>query len=276
MTTTHVWPTIPATATTRLRATLADSWLMTRRNLVYWIRSPEELFGSLVFPLITVLLFGYVFGNAIPVPGGGEYREFLMPGLFAMTMIFGLVITTGAVVTDTERGVTDRFRAMPISSSAVMIGRSTSDMVRAGADLLVLIGCGALVGWRSHGTVAATLGGLGLLLLLRLALIWVGIYLGLILRTAEGVSAISPLVLPFAMVSNAFVAPALMPSWLGTVAEFTPMSATVTATRELFGNPGLTGESWAAEHATLLAVLWPLVLILVFFPLAVGRYRRSR
>ncbi|NDL58259.1 ABC transporter permease [Phytoactinopolyspora mesophila] len=267
---------IPRTRPARLRAALSDSKTMTRRNLVYWSRSPEEIIGGLAFPLVSVLLFGYVFGSAMTVPGDADYREYLLPGLFGMTMVFGLVTTIGAVVTDRDRGVTDRFMAMPIASSAILIGRSGSDTIRASADLVVLIGCGYLVGWRSHGTVWETLAAVGLLLLLRFALIWVGIYIGLVLRSPDSATVLYPLILPFAMVANTFVPPAMMPGWLGTVAEANPMSSTVAATRELFGNPAVPGESWIAQHPLPLAILWPLVLLAVFFPLAVHRYRRAR
>ncbi|WP_166347190.1 ABC transporter permease [Phytoactinopolyspora limicola] len=268
--------TIPRTRSERLRAAMSDAATMTRRNLSYWLRSPEEMIGALAFPLISVLLFGYVFGSAMVVPGGADYREYLMPGLFGMTMMFGLVNTISAVATDRERGVTDRFMAMPISSSAILAGRSVTDIIRASADLVVLLGCGYLVGWRWHGSVWEALAAVGLLLLLRFALIWVGIYIGLVLRSPDSAAALYPLVLPFAMVANTFVPPALMPGWLGAVAEANPMSSTVAATRELFGNPAVPGDSWLAEHPLPLAVGWPLLLLVVFVPLAVHRYRRAR
>ncbi|RZQ60534.1 ABC transporter permease [Amycolatopsis suaedae] len=265
--------TVPATAGERLRWAVADSAVMARRGLAHWWRSPEEVVGALLFPVVSVLLFGYVFGSAMSVPGGGNYREFLMPGLFGMTMVFGLTLTVAGVVADTARGTTDRFRSMPMAPSAVVTGRSVSDMVRAAVDLAVLAGCGLLVGWRSHGGLWATLAGLGLLLLLRFALIWVGVYIGLLLRTNEGASALYPLVLPFAMVSNTFVAPGLMPDWLGWLAEVNPMSSTVAAIRELFGNPGFGGDTWVAGNAQLMAVVWPVAMIAVFAPLSVHRFR---
>lgn len=264
---------IPRTPAARLRWAIHDGLTVTRRDLTHWIRSPEEIFGGLMFPILSVLLFGYVFGSAMVVPGGGDYREFLLPGLFGMTMVFGLVITASAVVTDTSRGITDRFRSMPMASSAVVAGRSIADMVRAVLDLAALILCGLAVGWTSHGSFGATTGAIGLLLLLRFALIWVGIYCGLLLRTPESATALFPLILPFAMIANTFVAPGLMPPWLGYASEWNPMSATVAATRELFGNPGIGGETWAAHHPMLMAILWPVVLILIFFPLSVRRFQ---
>ncbi|ALG07091.1 ABC transporter permease [Kibdelosporangium phytohabitans] len=177
------------------------------------------------------------------------------------------------VVTDTSRGVTDRFRSMPMAGSAVVAGRSVADMARAATDLAALVLCGLAVGWSPNGSLGATLAAIGLLLLLRFALIWVGIYIGLLLRTPESATALFPLILPFAMIANTFVAPSLMPAWLGHAAEWNPMSATVAATRELFGNPGIGGETWAAGNPVLMAILWPAVLILIFFPPSVRRFQ---
>lgn len=268
--------TVPRTRPERLRVAFSDALTMTRRNLRYWWRSPEEVVGALAFPLISVLLFGYVFGSAMVVPGGADYKEYLLPGLFGMTMVFGLVNTVAAVVTDRARGVTDRFLTMPVATSSILAGRATADVVRAMADLVVLIGCGYLVGWRWHEGTAAALAAVGLLVLLRFALIWVGIYVGLVLRSPDAASVLYPLVLPFAMIANTFVPPSLMPGWLGAVAEANPMSATVAATRELFGNPAVPGGSWLTEHALALAVGWPVLLLVVFAPLAVRQYRRAR
>lgn len=267
--------TVPRTRPERFRVAFSDALTMTRRHLRYWWRSPEEVVGALAFPLVSVLLFGYVFGSAMAVPGGADYKEYLLPGLFGMTMVFGLVNTVAAVVADRERGVTDRFLAMPVATSSILAGRAAADLVRAVADLVVLIGCGHLVGWRWHQGTAAALAAVGLLLLLRFALIWAGIYVGLVLRSPDAAAVLYPLVLPFAMIANTFVPPALMPGWLGAVAEANPMSATVAATRELFGNPSVPGGSWLDEYAVPLAVGWPLLLLVLFVPLAVRRYRRA-
>jgi ABC-2 type transport system permease protein len=161
-----------------------------------------------------------------------------------------------------------------MAPSAVVVGRCTADMFNSMLGLAVLIACGLVVGWQWHEGAAAALGAVGLLLLLRFALLWVGIYLGLLLENPESVVAVQILVWPLGFLSNAFVAPETMPGWLGTVAEWNPLSATVSATRELFGNPGWGGESWMAQHAVLMAVVWPLLLFAVFFPLSVRRFQR--
>lgn len=273
MTTTN--PPVPRTAAARLRWAVADAWTVARRNMILVTRQPEELFIGLTVPVMMVLVFGYVFGRAMAVPGGGGYAEFVVPGIFVLTMLYGISGTGTGVATDVARGVVDRFRSMPIARSAVVAGRSIADMIRAAAEVVLLLGCGLLVGWRWHAGLAAALGAVAVLLLLRLALIWVAIYLGLVLPTPDAVAvAVYPLAFPLTVVSTAFVAPEYMPGWLGTVAEWNPLSATVLATRQMFGNPGLGGDSWPAEHALLLAVAWPVLVLAVVVPAAVRRYRR--
>ncbi|MEV7330558.1 ABC transporter permease [Micromonospora sp. NPDC093244] len=255
-------------------AALTDSGTLVWRGLARWRREPGPLVASLGFNILIVLIFAYLFGGALQVPGGGSYREFLMPGMFVMTMVFGISLTTIAVAEDLERGITDRLRAMPVSPLAPLVARAVTDMLFALVTLAVLLAAGLAVGWRAHGGAGATLGAVGLILLLRFALIWVGIFLGLVTRGQTAVVAVQTLEFPLGFLSNAFVAPATMPAWLGAVAAWNPLSATVGATRELFGNPGWGGDSWAAQHYPWLAVAWPIVLVAVFLPLSVARYRR--
>ena len=188
-----------------------------------------------------VLLFGYVFGSGMQVPGGGDYIEFLMPGLFVMTMAFGIGNTMTVVATDVERGVMDRFRSMPMSPSAVVAGRCTADMINSAAGSRSRSRAGSSsAGGGTTGLWRAALA-VGLLLLLRFACLWVGIWLGLIVGSPEAAGAVWGLLFPITMITSAFVAPELMPGWLGTIAEWNPLSSTVTATRELFGNVGASG-----------------------------------
>ncbi|RAO45892.1 ABC transporter permease [Micromonospora saelicesensis] len=267
-------PAPPVDLTPGRPALLADSGTLVWRGLARWRRDPGPLIASLGFNILIVLMFAYLFGGALQVPGGGSYREFLMPGMFVMTMVFGISLTTIAIAEDLERGVTDRLRSMPVSPLAPLAARAVADMLFAVVTLGVLLLTGLAIGWRAHGGVGATLAALGLILLLRFALIWVGIFLGLVARGQTAVVAVQTLEFPLGFLSNAFVAPSTMPAWLGAVAAWNPLSATVGATRELFGNPGWGGDSWAAQHYPLLAVLWPLVLVAVFLPLSVARYRR--
>lgn len=268
MSTTGVRPTPQ-----RLRWAVADTVTLTGRALAHWRRQPGQFVVGLLFPVLMVLMFGYLFGGAMSVPGGGDYREFLLPGMFAMTVLFGIESTYAAVATDTARGVTDRLRSLPMTPSAVLTGRAAADLLHCAAGLAVMLVCGVAVGWQWRAGAPAALAAVGLLLLLRFALIWVGINLALVLRAPGSVVVLQILVWPVGFTSNAFVSPDTMPGWLAAVAGYNPLSATVAACRELFGNPGWGGESFAAQHAVALAVAWPLLLTAVFGPLAVRRYR---
>jgi ABC-type polysaccharide/polyol phosphate export permease len=267
-------PVPPSTPASRLYWAIIDAWTITRRDLLHWVRQPAQIIVSLLFPVMIVLMFGYLFGGGMTIPGGGDYREFLMPGMFAMTMVFGIEATYATVTTDANRGITDRFRSMPVAPSAVVVGRSLADMLNSLLGLTVMILCGLMIGWRWHGSIAEAACGIGLLLLLRFSLLWVGIYLGLVFKSTEALVAVQILVWPLSFLSNAFAAPDTMPGWLGVITLWNPLSATIAATRELFGNPGWGGESWIAQHGILMAIVWPVLLIIIFFPLSVQSYRQ--
>jgi len=277
-TTTIPAPAPPASSTTaalgRLRWALRDGWIVAQRDMAQWVREPQMIVWGLIFPVIFVLLFAYVFGSAMVVPGGGSYREFLMPGIFAQTMAFGIGETLAAVQADTEKGVTDRFRSMPMAPSGVVIGRCIAGMVYSAASLALMIACGLAIGWRWHGSLGAALAAVGLLLALRMAFLWIGIVLGLRAKSAEAANSMFGLLYPVTMLSSAFVAPDLMPAWLGTVAEWNPLSATVTATRDLFGNPGVEGNGWASDNALAMAIAWPALITALTLPLAIRAFHR--
>ncbi|MGW2224324.1 ABC transporter permease [Streptomyces formicae] len=265
----------------RLFWALADGWNVTRRYLTHFRRQPITIAWQLGFPLISVLLYGFVFGEAMKVPGGGDegdgggdYKQFLMPGMFVMTMAFGFMNTAMGVVTDASKGVIDRFRSMPMAPSAVASGRGLADLVVACAELTILALTALAIGWRSSAGIGDTLLAFGLLLLLRFSLIWVGVFLGLVVPTPEAAGGLYAVAFPLTMISSVFVAPSLMPDWLAPVAAWNPVSSTGTATRELFGNPGAGGASWVEQHAVLMAVVWPLVISLLFLPLAVRKFKQ--
>jgi ABC-2 type transport system permease protein len=255
-----------------LRWALADSWTITLRALAHWARQPGLVIMGLTFPLLLLVMFAYLFGGGMTVPGGGDYREFLVPGLFAITMFFGLEGTMTAVHADVSRGVTERFRAMPMARSAVVVGRSAADMLFAAVELTVLIGAGLLVGWQWHEGRGNAVAAFGLLLLLRFAFLWVGVFLGLVVNSAESVGMVQVLVWPFAALSSVFASTETMPGWLGAIAEWNPLSVTLAAVRDLFGNPGV-GDSWIAQHAVPMAIAWAVVIVALFLPLSVRRWR---
>lgn len=269
-------PALPRSFRSRLAWAVADAWVITGRDLAHWARQPGAVIANtLLFPLMIVLMFGYLLGGAMTVPGGGDYRDFLMPGMFAMTMVFGIGATVTAVSADIARGVTDRFRAMPMATSAVIAGRAAADMLSSAAALAVLTGCGWLVGWQPHRGATRAVAALALLLLLRFAFVWIGIYLGLTFYSSpEAVTAVRTLEFPIGFLGNPFVAISTMPVWIAAIAQWNPLSSTVSAARQLFGDPTGAHSSWITDHAVLLAVAWPLLLIAVFFPLSLRRYRR--
>ncbi|MFJ2262478.1 ABC transporter permease [Streptomyces sp. NPDC087844] len=243
---------------------LSDSWVMTRRELAHWVRQPAQVLVGLVFPVMLLLMFSYLIGGGRGVEG--DYVDFLVPGMFALTMAFGLEGTMLAVTQDLNKGVIDRFRSMPMANGAVLVGRSVADMLQSALGLLVLMGVGYALGWRAHGTLGAFLGATGLLLLLRFAMLWIGILLAMVAGRPEMVQAVQILVWPVGFLSNAIATPESMPDWLATVVAWNPLSRTATAVRDLFGGGGAeAAHIWAA-------VAWPLALLAVFFPLAVRKF----
>ncbi|TQJ54764.1 MULTISPECIES: ABC transporter permease [Streptomyces] len=245
---------------------LTDSWTMTRRELAHWARQPGRLVVGLAFPVMLLLMFGYLVGGGRGV--SGDYLDYLMPGMLALTMAFGLEGTMLAVTQDLNKGVIDRFRAMPMADGAVLVGRSAADMLQSAVGLAVLIVVGLALGWRPQGGPGAFLAAVGLLLLFRFAMLWIGIHLALVAGKPEMVQAVQILVWPVGFLSNALAAPAAMPGWLGTAVEWNPMSRTATAVRDLFGGLGADpAHLWAATA-------WPLALLAVFFPLAIRKFAR--
>ena len=220
-----------------MRWALTDAWTVARRDLSHWARQPGLVAVAWLFPVMVVLMFGTLFGGAIDSPGK-DYYDDLMPGMFAMTMLFGLESTMTAVTTDAARGVTDRFRSLPMHSSAVVLGRCIADLLSSAVGLLIVVLTGLALGWRWHEGPAAALAAVGLLLLLRVALLFVGIHLGLVAKGPESVMAVQILVWPVLFLSNAFVDASTMPGWLAAVVEWNPLTTTATAARELFGNAG--------------------------------------
>jgi ABC-type polysaccharide/polyol phosphate export permease len=257
----------------RMYWAFADCWTMVRRGLLYYVRQPSTIAWQLGFPIVSVLLFVYVFGSAMDI-GGGDYKDFAIPGMFAMTMAFGFMNTAWMIAIDKEKGVTDRFRSMPMAPSAVVSGRGVSDVISASVDLTVLVIIALVVGWRSDGSLAATCYAFLLLLWLRFSLIWIGVFLGLLVPNQEAAGNLFAIAFPFGMISSVFTPPSLMPEWLGAIAMWNPVSSTANAVRELFGNPAPTGDSWIEQNAQLMAVVWPIIITVIFLPLAVRKYQR--
>ena len=255
-------------------STLRQSWIIMLRDLKHWQREPWTPVFGIAFTIMLVLVFGYLFGGSIALPGGGDYLAYLMPGMFALAMLFGLEATMSAIANDSKKGVTRRFRSLPISSVAVPLGRAGADLANSAVELLVLMAGGLLIGWQAGGSWSESLLAVGLLLWLRFSVLWMGIFLGLVLRGEGGVMAVQILVWPIGFLSSVFVSPQDMPTWLGLLAQWNPVSATAAACRELFGNPSGITDGILADHAVAVALVWPLVLAAVFVPLSARAFRR--
>jgi ABC-2 type transport system permease protein len=260
---------------TTVRQALGDGLVIAGRNLRRIPRIPELAIFAIIQSIIFVLLFAFVFGGAIPLPGGGSYREFLMPGIFVQTVFFASITTAIGMTDDVNKGLLDRFRSLPMARSAVLSGRALSDLVYNAGILVVLILSGLAVGWRVHTGVPQLLAGAGLLLVVTFAMSWVGVWIGLNVRTVEVANQVGFMFLfPLTFLSNIFVPPATLPSWLQPVAEWNPVSTLTAATRELWGNPNpYLGGGFPARHPVPLTLLWTIAIIAVFGPLGVRRYR---
>lgn len=291
MTTTPTTPSTPETTTldlvpdiddslvSRAKWAVVDCWTIVWQEITHLVRQPSTFAWQLGFPIVMVLMFVYVFGSAMDVSGqgaGAGYLEFAMPGLFAMTMAFGFMNTAFAVAMAKEKGFIDRFRSMPMASSAVVTGRGLADIIHATVDLMILVAIALVLGWRAGGSLTATAAALALLLWLRLALIFVGIFVGLLVKNTDAAGNLFAIAFPFGMVSSVFAPPDLMPGWLGAVAAWNPVSSTATAIRELFESPPVASGYWIEDHAVVAALLWPLLIAVIFLPLAVRRYQRLR
>lgn len=262
-------------ATGGFRRAISDGLIVTGRNLKRIPRIPELAVFAILQSVMFVVLFAFVFGGAIPLPGGGSYREFLLPGIFAQTIAFAAATTAIGITDDINKGILDRFRSLPMARSAVLSGRTISDVVYNGGILVVLMLSGLAVGWRVHSSVLEFLAGVGLLLLFSFAMSWIGVWLGLSVPTVEVAQQVSfTTIFPLTFLSNIFVPPQTLPSWLQPVAEWNPISVLTSAIRELWGNPNpYVGDGFPAEQPILLTLIWVVVLIAVFAPLGVRRYR---
>ncbi|MGV1006138.1 MAG: ABC transporter permease [Candidatus Nanopelagicales bacterium] len=256
-----------------------DIVTITWRNLRRLSRQPDSIFFGIVQSVMFVLLFAYVFGGAIAVPGGGNYTEFLMGGIFVQTVAFTCATTCIAMADDLSKGIFDRFRSLPMSRAAVLAGRTLADLLFAGVTTAAMALTGVLVGWRTHTSPLEVLAGFGLLALFAYAFLWVGAVIGLSVRSVEVAQTAGLIWLfPLTFMSNAFVPVESMKSWLRPIAEWNPISAVVAAVRELFGNvPAgyVASESWPMQHPLLASIVWCVAILAVFVPLGVARYRRA-
>ena len=257
---------------------LADGAIVAKRNLIKIKRVPEILIWTLMSPIMFVLMFAYVFGSSIEVPGS-NYREFLLPGIFAQTVIFGATFTGAGMAEDMTKGVIDRFRSLPMARSSVLLGRTASDVVYNLLSVLTMSLTGLLVGWRIHTSIPEALGAFALLLLFAYAFSWIMAYVGLLVPSVEVVNNASFMVIfPLTFIANTFVPSENLPTVLRVFAEWNPVSSVVQSARVLFGNlpPGApTPDPWSLQHPVLYTLLWIAAILAVFIPLSTRQYKRS-
>ncbi|GAA1179345.1 ABC transporter permease [Ornithinimicrobium humiphilum] len=256
---------------------LSDGWTVTWRNLLKLRRNPEVLVFAVLQPIMFVVLFSQVYGGSIRIDGG-NYTDYLMAGIFGQTVLFGSTFSGYLMAQDLKEGLIDRFRTLPMHSSAVLFGRTNADLVLNTVSMVIMIGAGAVVGWRFHDGPAAFVAGVALLLLFSYAFSWVMAFLGILVRTPEVINNAAFMVLfPLTFISNAFVQASNLPRPLEVFANWNPVSALVQAARELFGNTGSVpvADTFPMQHPVPTVVVGSLVLLAVFVPLAVARFRSA-
>ncbi|MCU1545220.1 MAG: transporter permease [Homoserinimonas sp.] len=256
---------------------LSDGWVTTRRNVIKIKRVPDILVFTTLQPIMFVLLFSYVYAGSIDIPGS-DYKEFIMAGIFAQTVVFGSTYSGSAMAQDLKEGIIDRFRTLPMSPSAVLIGRTNGDLLINALSMIVMILTGLAVGWRIRSSVVEALAAVALLLLFAYAFSWVMAFIGMSVRSPEVINNVSFLVLfPLTFISNAFVPTENLPTPLRVFAEYNPVSALVQAARELFGNvpPGTpVPDTWTQQNPVLTILIGIVVLLAIFVPLCVRKFAR--
>jgi ABC-2 type transport system permease protein len=245
-----------------------DAMTMTWRNLLRLTRNPELIVFSTVQPIIFVLMFVYVFGGAIKVPGDLPYVDFLMAGVWVQSVTFGALNTGVGLAEDLQAGLIERFRSLPMARSAVLVGRTTADLVRNVFVVIVMTAVGFMVGFRYQTSFLGLLGAMGMVLLFAYALSWLSALLGLMAPNAETAQAMFfPIVAVLVFASAAFVPVNTMPGWLQAFAKNQPVTAVINAVRALtLGGP--------TAHSVVVALLWIIGIVAVFAPLSIRRYRK--
>jgi ABC-2 type transport system permease protein len=270
--------TMPATPTSAanngLGRWVSDGWTVTKRNLTKMKRSPDMLLFAVLQPIMFVLLFSQVYGGSIKVEGS-DYTQFLMAGIFGQTVVFGATFSGAAMAQDLKEGIIDRFRTLPMSSSAVLIGRTNADLVLNAISMLIMIGTGLMVGWRVNTSLPEFLAGVGLLLLFSYSFSWVLALLGMSVKSPETINNASFMVLfPLTFISNAFVQSQNLPTPLRIFADWNPVSALVQAARQLFGNLGTAPipDAWPMQNAVATVLIGAALMLVVFVPLCIRKF----
>ena len=262
---------------TALALAISDGAVVAKRNLIKIRRVPELLIWTTMSPIMFVLLFGYVFGSSIEMRGL-DYREFFIAGVFAQTVIFGASGTGVGMAEDMTKGVIDRFRSLPMARSAVLVGRTGSDILYNSISILVMSLTGLLVGWRIRTSFVEAAIGFLMLLLFAYAISWIMAYVGLKVASVEVVQNASFMfIFPMTFVANTFVDSSQLPGPLRTFAEWNPVSSVAQTAREAFGNTGGLPEPtvWPLDNPILYSLIWIGIILAVFIPLSVRQYNKA-
>ncbi len=261
----------------QVMSVFADSTVVAKRNLIKIKRVPDLLVFTTMSPIMFILLFAYVFGSAIDVPGM-NYKEFLIPGIFAQTVIFGATITGAGLAEDIQKGVIDRFRSLPMARAAVLVGRTVSDVLNNVITIVVMSVTGLLVGWSINTSVFEAIAGFLLLLGFAYAFSWIMAFIGLLVPSPEVVNNASFMaVFPLTFVANTFVPTNNFPAVLKTIANWNPVSSLTQAARELFGNTSSAmppPDAWPMQNPVLYTCIWIVIIMAIFVPLANRQYKR--
>ncbi|MCW2652895.1 MAG: type transporter [Mycobacterium sp.] len=254
-----------------------QSWIMVKRNMIHTKRMPEMLSDVTAQPVMFVLLFAFVFGASITNTGGSSYREFLLPGIQAQTIVFSAFVVASGITSDLEKGIIDRFRALPIARSSVLIGRSVASLIHSSIGIVVMALTGLAIGWRIRGSIGEAILAFALVLIFGFGIIWFGILVGSLMRTVEAVNGVMFTVLfPITFLANTFAPTEPMQHWLRVIAEWNPVSSLAQAMRELWGNgPAAPASAQLPLHHPVPAtIIWSLLLTAVFAPVALRAYAR--
>ncbi len=254
-----------------------QTWIMVKRNMIHTKRMPEMLSDVTAQPIMFVLLFAFVFGASITNTGGASYREFLLPGIQAQTIVFSAFVVASGITSDLEKGIIDRFRALPIARSSVLIGRAVASLIHSSIGIVVMALTGLAIGWRIRGGIAEAVLAFALVLVFGFGIIWFGILVGSLMRTVEAVNGVMFTVLfPITFLANTFAPTEPMQHWLRVIAEWNPVSSLAQAMRELWGNgPAAPASAQLPLHHPVLAtIIWSLLLTAAFAPVALWAYAR--
>lgn len=256
-----------------------DVWVIARRGLIHMKRQPEQLSDATIQPVMFVLMFAYVFGGAIAVPGGGNYREFLMGGIIAQTLVFTAFGVALSLANDRKNQALDRFRSLPIAKGAILGGHAVANIIKALLPILIMSAVGFVIGWRIRGSIADAVLAYLLMVAFAFAMIWIGVLLGSLVPTPEGVTGLAFVALfPMTFIASTFVPVASMPGPLRTVAQWNPITTLSDSLRQLFGNPNTPiqpGDPWSIANPVAYTWIWIIGIVVVCAPIAVRAYTRS-